>query len=181
MVYNYKIIDLAENPEHIGSMEEDDPNVGVGQDGAAACGDLLRVYIRVNQKNIIEDVKFKIFGCGSAIASSEFMAKNLIGKSLNNLLDAEEFGQAQEKGLQSEYFERVDKDTNRDHLEQKKQNTVVESTTNEETENFVDLENLNSYIAAELKLPPVKFHCSVLAKDAITNAINDLKRKRQHQ
>ena len=174
MVYNFRIINLAENPEHIGSMEEDDPNVGVGQDGAAACGDLLKVYIRVDEKNVIEDVKFKIFGCGSAIASSEFMAQNLIGKSLDNVLNTKDCSQIQEDSSKSECFEQIDK------------NMIAKSDVNENrknvaTDNFIDLENLNNYIAAELKLPPIKFHCSVLAKDAITNAINDLKRKRQHQ
>ena len=105
MVYNFRIINLAENPEHIGSMEEDDPNVGVGQDGAAACGDLLKVYIRVDEKNVIEDVKFKIFGCGSAIASSEFMAQNLIGKSLDNVLNTKDCSQIQEDSSKSECFE----------------------------------------------------------------------------
>jgi nitrogen fixation NifU-like protein len=173
MPYNDLIVNLAENPEHIGLMDEDDPNVGIGEDGAPACGDLLKVYIRVDKNDVIEDVKFKIFGCGSAIASSEFMAKTLMGKNISNLIEDEP---KQKQNNQHNYL-------TLNSFNKLKSQILQNEISVERNENLalIDLENLNSYIAQELKLPPIKFHCSVLAKDAISKAIDNLKQKRAAQ
>ena len=82
MAYNDKVIDHYENPRNVGSMENDDPNVGTGLVGAPACGDVMRLQIKVNAEGIIEDAKFKTFGCGSAIASSSLVTEWVKGKPL---------------------------------------------------------------------------------------------------
>jgi nitrogen fixation protein NifU and related proteins len=123
MQYNKKIIDHVENPRNVGSMDENDPNVGVGLVGAPACGDVMKFYVRIENDKII-DSKFKTFGCGSAIASSSLLTEKVLGKTL---IEAEEVK--------------------------------------------------NKDIYDELELPPIKFHCSVLAEDAIKAAIEDYKRK----
>jgi len=81
MAYSKKIIDYFNNPKHIGSMNSKSPDVGTGLVGAPACGDVMKLQIRV-KNNIIEDAKFKTFGCGSAIASSEYAAERIIGKTV---------------------------------------------------------------------------------------------------
>lgn len=83
MAYNKKIIDHYENPRNIGSMDKNDPRVGSGIVGAPACGDVMKLQIRVNHKTgIIEEAKFKTYGCGSAIASSSLVTEWMKGKSL---------------------------------------------------------------------------------------------------
>jgi nitrogen fixation NifU-like protein len=125
MAYSEKVIDHYENPRNVGSFEKDDPNVGTGMVGAPACGDVMKLQIKVdNDTGIITDAKFKTYGCGSAIASSSLVTEWLKGKTLNQ---AEEIK--------------------------------------------------NSKIAEELALPPVKIHCSILAEDAITAAINDYRNR----
>ena len=124
MAYTDKVIDHYENPRNVGSMDKEDPNVGTGMVGAPACGDVMRLQIKVNEQGIIEDAKFKTYGCGSAIASSSLLTEWVKGKT----------------------------------LEQAKQIK-------------------NTDIAAELDLPPVKIHCSVLAEDAIRTAIEDYQKK----
>ena len=73
MAYEKQLIDHFENPRNVGTLDKDDPEVGTGLVGAPACGDVMRLQIKVNDKGIIEDVKFKTFGCGSAIASSSLV------------------------------------------------------------------------------------------------------------
>ena len=126
MAYSDKVIEHAENPRNVGTLDKDDPTVGTGLVGAPACGDVMRLQIRVNADGVIEDARFKTFGCGSAIASSSLATEWIKGKNV------EEAGQLS-----------------------------------------------NSQIAAELNLPPVKIHCSVLAEDAIKSAIEDYKKKRE--
>jgi nitrogen fixation NifU-like protein len=126
MAYSDKVIDHYENPRNVGSMDKNDDSVGTGLVGAPACGDVMRLQIRVNDDGVIEDAKFKTFGCGSAIASSSLATEWLKGRSLEDATDIK----------------------NRD-------------------------------IAAELNLPPVKIHCSVLAEDAIKSAIEDFRRKQE--
>ena len=126
MAYSDKVLDHYENPRNVGSMDNDDPNVGTGMVGAPACGDVMRLQIKVDEKGVIEDAKFKTYGCGSAIASSSLLTEWVQGKTL----------------------EEASKIKNKD-------------------------------IAEELALPPVKIHCSVLAEDAISAAIADVKQKRQ--
>ena len=124
MAYSEKVIDHYENPRNVGQLDESSKNVGTGMVGAPACGDVMRLQIQVNDEGIIEDAKFKTYGCGSAIASSSLLTEWVKGKHL-------------------------------DAAEQIK----------------------NTEIAEELALPPVKIHCSVLAEDAITAAIEDYKNK----
>ena len=126
MPYSNKVLDHYENPRNVGKMDVEDENVGTGMVGAPACGDVMRLQIKVNEDGLIEDAKFKTYGCGSAIASSSLLTEWVKGRSL------------------------------------------------EEAEQIK-----NTDIVAELSLPPVKIHCSVLAEDAIKAAIEDLKQKRK--
>jgi nitrogen fixation NifU-like protein len=82
MSYNEKIIDHYENPRNVGTLDKDDPNVGTGLVGAPACGDVMRLQIKVSDEGVIEDAKFKTFGCGSAIASSSLVTEWVKGKSV---------------------------------------------------------------------------------------------------
>jgi len=124
MAYSEKVIDHYENPRNVGSFEKGDESVGTGMVGAPACGDVMKLQIKVNDAGIIEDARFKTYGCGSAIASSSLVTEWVKGRSLD---DAEKIK--------------------------------------------------NTQIAAELSLPPVKIHCSILAEDAIKAAITDYRKK----
>ena len=126
MAYSDKVLDHYENPRNVGSFDKNDSSVGTGMVGAPACGDVMKLQIKMGENGIIEDAKFKTYGCGSAIASSSLVTEWLKGKSLDQ---AEEI--------------------------------------------------INSAIAEELALPPVKIHCSVLAEDAIKAAVEDLKSKQK--
>ena len=124
MAYSDKVLDHYENPRNVGAFDKSDSKVGTGMVGAPACGDVMKLQIKVNDDGIIEDAKFKTYGCGSAIASSSLLTEWVKGKSLTEA-------------------------------------SLIK----------------NSDIAEELALPPVKIHCSVLAEDAITAAIDDFKTK----
>lgn len=124
MAYSEKVLDHYENPRNVGSFEKGDKQVGTGMVGAPACGDVMRLQIKVSDQGIIEDAKFKTYGCGSAIASSSLLTEWVKGKSLDEAREIK-----------------------------------------------------NTDIAAELALPPVKVHCSVLAEDAIKAAIEDYQGK----
>ena len=124
MAYSDKVLDHYENPRNVGAFDKSDSKVGTGMVGAPACGDVMKLQIKVNDDGIIEDAKFKTYGCGSAIASSSLLTEWVKGKSLTEA-------------------------------------SLIK----------------NSDIAEELALPPVKIHCSVLAEDAITAAIDDYKSK----
>src|SRR4051794_36062057 len=82
MAYSDKVIEHAENPRNVGTLDKDDPNVGTGLVGAPACGDVMRLQIKVGDGGVIEDAKFKTFGCGSAIASSSLATEWLKGKTV---------------------------------------------------------------------------------------------------
>jgi nitrogen fixation NifU-like protein len=82
MAYSEKVIEHAENPRNVGTLDKEDPNVGTGLVGAPACGDVMRLQIRVNEQGVIEDAKFKTFGCGSAIASSSLATEWMKGKRI---------------------------------------------------------------------------------------------------
>jgi nitrogen fixation NifU-like protein len=125
MAYSDKVIDHYENPRNVGTLDKSDPNVGTGLVGAPACGDVMRLQIKFSDDGVIQDAKFKTFGCGSAIASSSLITEWVKGKTIDEALTIK-----------------------------------------------------NTQVAAELALPPVKIHCSVLAEDAIKAAIADYKRKR---
>ncbi len=124
MAYSNKVIDHYENPRNVGSFNKEDNDVGTGMVGAPACGDVMKLQIKVNEQGIIEDAKFKTYGCGSAIASSSLITEWVKGKSLDEPLAIK-----------------------------------------------------NTDIAEELKLPPVKVHCSILAEDAVKAAVADYKKK----
>ena len=83
MAYSEKVIEHAENPRNVGTLDKDDPNVGTGLVGAPACGDVMRLQIKVNDDGVIEDAKFKTFGCGSAIASSSLATEMIKGMTLD--------------------------------------------------------------------------------------------------
>jgi len=125
MAYSEKVIDHYNNPRNVGSFPKDTTGVGTGLVGAPECGDVMKLQIKVNlETGIIEDARFKTFGCGSAIASSSLATEWLKGKTI-----------ADAKKIK------------------------------------------NTDIVSELKLPPVKIHCSVLAEDAIKAAIGDFQEK----
>jgi nitrogen fixation NifU-like protein len=125
MPYSDKVVDHYENPRNVGSLDKADPQVGTGLVGAPACGDVMKLQIRVSSDGIIEEARFKTFGCGSAIASSSLVTEWVKGRTLAEALAIK-----------------------------------------------------NTDVAAELSLPPVKVHCSVLAEDAIKAAVADYRRKR---
>ena len=83
-MYSEKVIDHYENPRNVGSLDKTDPAVGTGMVGAPACGDVMKLQIKVNDFGIIEEAKFKTYGCGSAIASSSLVTEWVKGKSLND-------------------------------------------------------------------------------------------------
>ena len=125
MAYSEKVIDHYTNPRNVGSFTKGEENVGTGVVGAPECGDVMKLQLKINPENgVIEDAKFKTFGCGSAIASSSLATEWLKGR------------------------------------------TVEEAAKIKNTD-----------IVNELKLPPVKIHCSVLAEDAIKAALQDYKEK----
>ena len=125
MAYSDKVIDHYENPRNVGSLSKDDANVGTGLVGAPECGDVMKLQLRIRDDGVVEDAKFKTFGCGSAIASSSYVTELVKGKTVDEVLTIK-----------------------------------------------------NTHIVAELSLPPVKIHCSVLAEDGIKAAIADWKKKR---
>ena len=87
MAYSDKVIDHYDNPRNVGSFAKTDDNVGTGMVGAPACGDVMKLQIRVNEQGIIEDAKFKTYGCGSAIASSSLVTEWVKGKTLDQALE----------------------------------------------------------------------------------------------
>jgi nitrogen fixation NifU-like protein len=125
MAYSEKVIEHYENPRNVGTFGKEEDDIGTGLVGAPACGDVMRLQIKVKDGRI-EDAKFKTFGCGSAIASSSLATEMIKGMTLDQAAEIK-----------------------------------------------------NTQIVAELNLPPVKIHCSVLAEDAIKAAIEDYKKKHQ--
>ena len=124
--YDAKVIDHYENPRNVGSFKKNDEDVGTGLVGAPACGDVMKLQIKVNDDgSTIEKAVFKTFGCGSAIASSSYATELLEGMKIEDAMNIK-----------------------------------------------------NTDIAAHLKLPPVKLHCSMLAEDAIKAAVKDYKSKK---
>ena len=100
MAYSDKVLDHYENPRNVGSLDKADPSVGTGMVGAPACGDVMKLQIKVNlETRIIEDAKFKTYGCGSAIASSSMVTELLKGKTLNEATDIKNTDIAKELAL----------------------------------------------------------------------------------
>lgn len=124
--YHEKVIDHYDKPRNVGSMSKDDQDVGTGLVGAPACGDVMKLQVRVDENGKIVDAKFKTFGCAAAIATSSLATEWIKGKTMD------EAGKI-----------------------------------------------LNTHLAKELNLPPVKLHCSMLAEDAIKAALKDIKAKRE--
>ena len=86
MAYSEKVIEHYENPRNVGSFDKDDPNVGTGLVGAPACGDVMKLQLKITDEGIIEDAKFKTFGCGSAIASSSLATEWVKGMSIDQAM-----------------------------------------------------------------------------------------------
>jgi|TARA_R110000751_G_scaffold53558_1_gene115894 nitrogen fixation NifU-like protein len=125
MRYSDKVNDHFNNPRNVGSLDRNAADVGTGVVGAPACGDVMQLQLKINEEGIIEDAKFKTFGCGSAIASSSLVTTLVKGKRV---------------------------------------------------EDAYSIRNVD--IAAVLELPPQKIHCSVLAEDAIKEAIKNYQEKK---
>jgi len=87
MAYSKEVIEHYENPRNVGTLDKGDENVGTGLVGAPACGDVMRLQIRVSEDGVIEDAKFKTYGCGSAIASSSVVTEWVLGKTLDEARD----------------------------------------------------------------------------------------------
>ena len=99
MAYSNKVVDHYENPRNVGSFDKDDTTVGTGMVGAPACGDVMKLQIKVNDKGIIEDARFKTYGCGSAIASSSLVTEWVKGKTLDEAATIRNTEIAQELAL----------------------------------------------------------------------------------
>ena len=99
MAYGEKVIDHYENPRNVGKMNAEDPDVGTGMVGAPACGDVMRLQIKVNDAGVIEDAKFKTYGCGSAIASSSLATEWMKGKTLDEAVTISNTQLAEELAL----------------------------------------------------------------------------------
>ena len=99
MAYSEKVIEHYENPRNVGAFGKDDEDVGTGMVGAPACGDVMRLQIKVSAEGVIEDAKFKTYGCGSAIASSSLVTEWVKGKSLDEALTIKNTAIAEELAL----------------------------------------------------------------------------------
>jgi nitrogen fixation NifU-like protein len=99
MAYSEKVIDHYEHPRNVGAFDKADPGVGTGMVGAPACGDVMKLQIKVNEQGVIEDAKFKTYGCGSAIASSSLVTEWVKGKTLDQALEIKNTQIAEELAL----------------------------------------------------------------------------------
>ena len=99
MAYSEKVIDHYENPRNVGSFDKSDERVGTGMVGAPACGDVMKLQIRVNVQGVIEDARFKTYGCGSAIASSSLVTEWVKGKTLDQAMQLKNSQIAEELAL----------------------------------------------------------------------------------
>src|SRR3990167_3268812 len=99
MAYSDKVLDHYENPRNVGTLDKNDPNVGTGLVGAPACGDVMRLQLKISDEGVIEDAKFKTFACGSAIASSSLVTEWVKGKSMDDAMKITNKDIAQELSL----------------------------------------------------------------------------------
>lgn len=99
MAYSDKVIDHYEHPRNVGAFDKADPGVGTGMVGAPACGDVMKLQIKVNEQGVIEDAKFKTYGCGSAIASSSLVTEWVKGKTLDQAMQIKNTQIAEELAL----------------------------------------------------------------------------------
>jgi nitrogen fixation protein NifU and related proteins len=86
MAYSEKVLDHYSNPRNVGSLPKDDPNVGTGVVGAPECGDVMKLQLKISDEGVVEDAKFKTFGCGSAIASSSYVTELVKGKTVDEVM-----------------------------------------------------------------------------------------------
>ena len=99
MAYSPKVLDHYENPRNVGSFDKADPSIGTGMVGAPACGDVMKLQIKVNEQGVIEDARFKTYGCGSAIASSSLLTEWVKGKTLDEATEIRNTQIAEELAL----------------------------------------------------------------------------------
>ncbi|GAA4896747.1 Fe-S cluster assembly scaffold IscU [Ferrimonas pelagia] len=99
MAYSDKVIDHYENPRNVGSFDKNDPNVATGMVGAPACGDVMKLQLKITDEGVIEDAKFKTYGCGSAIASSSLVTEWVKGKTLDEAAEIKNTAIAEELAL----------------------------------------------------------------------------------
>ena len=99
MAYSEKVIEHYENPRNVGTLSKEDPNVGTGLVGAPACGDVMRLQLRITDDGVIEDAKFKTFGCGSAIASSSLVTEWVKGMTIDKAMEISNKDVAKELSL----------------------------------------------------------------------------------
>jgi nitrogen fixation NifU-like protein len=99
MAYSDKVLDHYENPRNVGTLDKEDPHVGTGMVGAPACGDVMKLQIKVSDDGVIQDAKFKTYGCGSAIASSSLVTEWLKGKTLDQASEIKNSAIAEELAL----------------------------------------------------------------------------------
>jgi nitrogen fixation NifU-like protein len=99
MAYSAEVLDHYENPRNVGALDKEDPSVGTGMVGAPACGDVMKLQIKVNDEGVIEDARFKTYGCGSAIASSSLVTEWVKGKTLDEAATIRNTEIAQELSL----------------------------------------------------------------------------------
>jgi len=99
MAYGEKVLDHYENPRNVGKFDQNDANIGTGMVGAPACGDVMRLQIKVNDEGVIEDAVFKTYGCGSAIASSSLLTEWVKGKTLDEAMAIKNTDLAEELAL----------------------------------------------------------------------------------
>jgi nitrogen fixation protein NifU and related proteins len=99
MAYSDKVLDHYENPRNVGALDKADPSVGTGMVGAPACGDVMKLQIKVNEQGVIEDARFKTYGCGSAIASSSLLTEWVKGKTLDEAAEIKNTQIAEELAL----------------------------------------------------------------------------------
>jgi nitrogen fixation NifU-like protein len=99
MAYSNKVVEHFENPTNVGTLDKNDPNVGTGLVGAPACGDVMRLQLKISDEGVIQDAKFKTFGCGSAIASSSLVTEWVKGKSMDDAMKITNKEIAQELSL----------------------------------------------------------------------------------
>src|SRR5574341_99461 len=99
MAYSDKVIDHYENPRNVGSFAKDEPNVGTGVVGAPECGDVMKLQLKINTEGVIEDAKFKTFGCGSAIAASSYVTELVKGRTIDDAAQVKNTEIAQELSL----------------------------------------------------------------------------------
>lgn len=99
MAYSDKVIDHYENPRNVGGFDKNDPNIATGMVGAPACGDVMKLQLKVGENGVIEDAKFKTYGCGSAIASSSLVTEWVKGKTLDEATEIKNTAIAEELAL----------------------------------------------------------------------------------